>query len=283
MVERTQSKSLYVLHIHQCSGGKFLLSKHESVKAAHSAELPDLTDYDLIRYDRQIRIFGKEGQRKLKKATVLVAGAGGLGFPASAYLAAAGIGELRIVDSDVVELSNLNRQLLHWDKDIGRGKAESAYEKLHQINPSIKIRVYDEEITEESLPGMMEGIDAVVDAMDNFETRYILNRACLKAGIPFFHGAVRGLSGQATTIVPGRTACLRCIFPTAPPREIFPILGAVAGTIGTIQATEVIKYLTGIGSLLENRLLIYDAVSMSFDLIEVRRDPNCPDCSFLVK
>lgn len=249
--------------------------------AASAAELPDLTDYDLIRYDRQIRIFGEDGQRKLKRAVVLVAGAGGLGFPISAYLAAAGIGELRVVDSDVVELSNLNRQLLHWDKDIGRRKAESAYEKLHQINPTIKIRVYDEKITEENLPEMMKGVDAVVDAMDNFETRYMLNRACLRMGVPFFHGAVRGLFGQATTIIPGRTACLRCIFPKAPPKEVFPILGAVAGTIGTIQATEVIKYLTGTGNLLENRLLVYDASSMSFDLIEVRRDPNCPDCSSL--
>lgn len=247
-----------------------------------AAKIP-LDDYDLVRYDRQIRIFGKEGQRKMKRAAVLVAGAGGLGFPASVYLAAAGIGELRIVDSDVVELSNLNRQLLHWDKDIGRKKAESAYEKLHQINPTIKIRVYDEEITEESISKMIESVDAVVDALDNFETRYVLNRACLRAGIPLFHGAVRGLSGQATTIIPGKTPCLRCIFPTAPPREVFPILGAVAGTIGTIQATEVVKYLTGVGSLLENKLLIYDASSMSFDLIEVRRDPSCPECAFLMK
>ena len=248
-----------------------------------TTEFPDLTDYDLIRYDRQIMIFGKDGQRKLKKAKVLVAGAGGLGFPVSVYLAASGIGELRIVDNDVVELSNLNRQLLHWDKDIGRRKAESAHEKLHQINPAIKIRAYDEEITEETLLRIIDGVDAVVDALDNFDTRYLLNRACLKAGIPFFHGAVHGLFGQATTIIPGKTACLRCIFPTPPKKEVFPILGAVAGTIGTILATEVVKYLTGVGNLLENRLLIYDAASMSFDLIEVRRDPNCPECSLLRK
>ena len=239
-----------------------------------------LTAYDLKRYDRQIRIpgFGKEGQEKLKEAHVLVAGAGGLGFPISAYLVAAGIGKIRIVDKDVVEISNLNRQLLHWDKDVGRKKVESACEKLIQINPQVKVEAIGEAITETNVLGLVNGVDVIIDAMDNFPTRFILNKAALKKKIPFFHGAVRGLMGQATTIFPNETACLRCIFLEAPPPETFPILGSVAGLIGTIQATEVVKYFTGIGNLLKNKLLIYDGKYPSFDIIELKTNPNCPDC-----
>ncbi|MEM2455657.1 MAG: HesA/MoeB/ThiF family protein, partial [Candidatus Bathyarchaeia archaeon] len=216
----------------------------------------ELTEYDLIRYDRQIRIngFGVEGQRRLKKATILVAGAGGLGFPISVYLAAAGIGTIRIIDADIVELDNLNRQLLHWDKDIGRRKVDSAREKLRQINPTINVEVYDEKITDENALTLIDGADAVVDALDNYETRLALNKACIEKKIPFFHGAVHGFVGQATTIIPGETACLRCIIPTPPPKhDIFPILGPIAGTIGSIQATETIKYLVGVGDLLKNK------------------------------
>jgi len=245
--------------------------------------MTDLTTYDLERYDRQIRItgFGEAGQKKLKDAKVFIAGAGGLGFPISVYLVAAGVGTLRIVDNDVVELNNLNRQLLHWDKDVGRRKVESALEKLQQINPRVKVEVYDEEITEDNVLTLTVGVDAIVDALDNYAARYALNRASLEKKIPFFHGAVHGLMGQATTIIPGQTACLRCIIPAAPPRETFPILGAVAGTIGTIQATEVIKYLTGMGNLLKNRLLIYDGLYMEFYNLEVKRNPECPDCGRL--
>lgn len=242
--------------------------------------MADLTEYDLERYDRQIRIhgFGEDGQKKLKDAEIFIAGAGGLGFPISVYLAAVGVGTLRIVDHDRVELSNLNRQLLHWDKDIGRRKVESVCEKLRQINPRVKVEVYDEEVTEDNVLTLVDGVDVIVDALDNYATRYALNRASLEKKIPFFHGAVRGLMGQATTIIPGQTACLRCIIPVALPTETFPILGAVAGTIGTIQATEVIKYLIGMGNLLKNRLLIYDALSMEFYNVEVKRNPTCPDC-----
>ncbi|MGD0331084.1 MAG: HesA/MoeB/ThiF family protein [Nitrososphaeria archaeon] len=239
-----------------------------------------LTKYELERYDRQIRIsgFGKEGQEKLKEARVLVAGAGGLGFPISAYLAAAGIGKMKIVDKDVVELSNLNRQLLHWDKDVGRRKVESAREKLIQINPRVEVEAIGEAITETNVLNLVSDVDAIVDAMDNFPTRFALNKAALKKEIPFFHGAVRGFMGQVTTIVPGETACLRCIFQEAPPPEKFPILGSIAGLIGTIQATEVVKYFTGIGRLLKNKLLVYDGKYTSFDIIELKANPNCPDC-----
>jgi molybdopterin/thiamine biosynthesis adenylyltransferase len=239
-----------------------------------------LTKYELERYDRQIRIsgFGKEGQEKLKEARVLVAGAGGLGFPISAYLTAAGIGKMKIVDKDVVELSNLNRQLLHWNKDVGRRKVESAREKLIQINPRVEVDAIGETITETNVLNLVSDVDAIIDAMDNFPTRFVLNKAALKKKIPFFHGAVRGFMGQATTIVPGETACLRCIFPEAPLAEKFPILGSIAGLIGTIQATEVVKYFTGIGSLLKNKLLIYDGKYTSFDIMELKANPNCPDC-----
>lgn len=239
-----------------------------------------LTKYELERYDRQMRIsgFDKEGQEKLKDAHILVAGAGGLGFPISAYLVAAGIGKIKIIDKDVVELSNLNRQLLHWDKDVGRRKVESAYEKLIQINPHVKVEALCKTITETNVLSLASDVDAIIDAMDNFPTRFNLNKVAQKKKIPFFHGAVRGLMGQATTIVPGETACLRCIFPEGPPPEKFPILGSIAGLIGTIQATEVVKYFTGIGSLLKNKLLIYDGKYNSFDMIELKTNPNCPDC-----
>jgi len=242
-----------------------------------------LTEYDLIRYDRQIRIdgFGIEGQRKLKRAVVLVAGAGGLGFPISVYLAAAGVGTIKIVDPDIVDLDNLNRQLLHWDKDIGRKKVDSAREKLQHINPSINIEVYDEEITEENALALVSGVDAVVDALDNYEARFALNRACVERRTPFFHGAVHGLMGQATTIMPGETACLRCIISRPPKSGTFPILGSVAGTIGSIQVTETIKYLVGIGNLLKNRLLFYDGLYMDFSIIELSRNPECPICGKL--
>jgi adenylyltransferase/sulfurtransferase len=241
----------------------------------------NLTKYDLERYDRQIRIegFGEEGQRKLKEAEVFIAGAGGLGFSASIYLAAAGIGKIKIVDNDTVELSNLNRQLLHWDWDIGKRKVDSTYEKLTKINPSIEIKIYDEKITQDNILELLGNADAIVDAMDNYSTRYILNKASLKRGIPFFHGAVRSLYGQVTTIIPKKTFCLRCIIPEAPLPEISPILGTVAGTIGAIEATEVIKYFTNIGKLLENELLIYDGWAMEFERVKLQKNPSCPDCS----
>ncbi|MEM1515774.1 MAG: HesA/MoeB/ThiF family protein [Candidatus Bathyarchaeia archaeon] len=245
----------------------------------------EITEYELKRYDRQIRIdgFGLEGQRRLKEATILVAGAGGLGSFILIYLAAAGIGSIRIVDPDVVELDNLNRQPLHWNKDIGKKKINSALEKLQQINPAINVEAYDEKITEENALAIINGVDAVIDALDNYEARFALNKACIARRIPLFHGAVHGLMGQVTTIIPGETACLRCIILKPPKRGIFPVLGPVAGTIGSIQATETIKYLVGIGSLLKNRLLFYDGFYMDFNIIEIKRNPACPDCSKLNK
>ncbi len=237
-----------------------------------------LTDKEQERYNRQILMFGEESQDKLKNAKVFIAGAGGLGSPISLYLAVAGVGRIRIVDKDVVELSNLNRQILHWDNDVGKRKAKSAEEKLKGVNRDIEVEALSETIDENNAIDLVNDADLIVDAMDNFPTRYLLNRTALTKNIPFFHGAIYGLDGQVTTIIPGKTACLRCIFPEAPPPETFPVIGVTPGVIGLIQATEVIKYITGIGELLAGRLLIWDGLHAKFDEIAVQSDPECADC-----
>lgn len=233
---------------------------------------------ELERYKRQILLFGEEGQEKLKKANIVIAGAGGLGSPVSIYLAVAGVGTLTVVDRDVVDRSNLNRQILHRDIDIGRKKVESAQEKLEALNPDIRLNVIDTTIDESNCARLVGNADGIVDAMDNYPTRYLLNEVALSKNIPLFHGAIRGFHGQATTIVPGKTACLRCIFPCAPPQEVFPVVGATPGIIGTIQANEVIKYLVGIGDLLENRLLIWDGMTSRAEEISFSKNPACPTC-----
>ena len=240
-----------------------------------------LTKEDLERYDRQIMIygFGKKGQEKLKKARVLVAGAGGLGSPAAIFLAAAGIGNLVIADHDNVEISNLNRQILHWNENIGSGKADSAESKLKKMNPGINIETFDGTISETNIGELVSGCDAIVDAMDNLPTRYLLNKAAVTNRIPFFHGAVYGFEGRAMTVVPGKSACLYCLYHGAEtPKEKFPVIGVTPGVIGCIQATETIKYLTGMGELLNGRLLIYDGLRMSFSEMQVNRDPGCKHC-----
>lgn len=223
-------------------------------------------------------MLGEAGQEKLKAARVLIAGAGGLGTVISLYLAAAGVGTLRVVDRDIVEASNLNRQILHWGGDIGRPKTASVSEKLADLNSLIRVEEVAGRIDETSIDAITEDCDLIVDAMDNFPTRYLLNRTALRKGIPFIHGAVRGLYGQATTVLPGKTPCLRCIFPGSPPREIFPIIGATCGVIGSIEATEVIKLLTGRGEPLAGRLFIWDGMAASADSLVVERNPACPDC-----
>ena len=237
-----------------------------------------LTKDELKRYQRQISIFGEEGQRKLKAAKVFIAGAGGLGCSIAMYLTVAGIGKLRIVDNDTVALENLNRQVLHWDNDIGRKKSESAKEKLKRMNSDIEVEVISETINKGNIDGLVGDFDMIVDAMDNFAARYVLNKAALNKKIPFFHGAVHGFYGQATTIIPGRTACLRCIFPEAPPPAVPPVVGVAPGLIGCIQATEVIKYTLGIGSLLENRLLMWDGLDGKIDELPLEKNPRCEDC-----
>jgi molybdopterin/thiamine biosynthesis adenylyltransferase len=239
-----------------------------------------LTINELERYDRQIMIadIGKEGQEKLKRARVFIAGAGGLGSPAAIYLTAAGVGKICVVDYDCVELTNLNRQVLHWEKDIGKKKVSSAREKLKKINHEVKIEAIEKRITEANVFQLISGFDVIVDAMDNLPTRYLLNKAAIEKNIPFFHGAVYGFEGRAITILPGKTACLRCVYRGDIPKEKFPVIGVTPAVIGCIQATEVIKYIVGIGELLKNRLLIYDGLDMKFTEFKVKKDPQCEHC-----
>jgi molybdopterin/thiamine biosynthesis adenylyltransferase len=236
------------------------------------------SERELERYKRQILLFGEDGQERLKKAHIFIAGAGGLGSPISIYLAVAGIGTITIIDMDTVDQSNLNRQILHYDRDVGKKKTISALEKLQAINPDITVNAIDATIGADNVSKLVGRADGIVDAMDNYPVRYLLNRVALEKMIPFFHGAIRGFYGQATTILPGKTPCLECIFPKAPPKEVFPVVGATPGVIGTVQATEVIKHLTGQGNLLEGRLFIWDGLTSTSEEIAVCRNPSCPAC-----
>jgi molybdopterin-synthase adenylyltransferase len=242
-----------------------------------------LSKNELSRYDRQIimRGFGEQGQEKLKRSKVFIAGCGGLGSPISYYLTAAGIGTLRIVDEDTVDISNLNRQILHWDGDVGKVKVESANNKLSKMNSGVEIEALQETIDESNVYKLTEGCDIIMDAMDNLPTRFLLNQAAIKHNIPFIHGAVNSLEGRVATFIPGKTACLRCIYRGSIPKEKFPVLGTTPGVVACIQATEAIKYLTGIGNLLTNRLLVYDGLTMKFMELTIKRDPECPHCGHL--
>ena len=230
-----------------------------------------LSERELERYDRQIMIFGKEGQEKLKRAKVAVVGVGGLGSPVAYYLAAAGIGTLLLIDEQKPELSNLNRQILHWEEDLGRNpKPLSAKWKLERFNSDIKIETFVGKLTRENIEEVLEGVDIIVDCLDNFETRFLLDEYSQRKGIPLVHGAIEGTFGQVTTIVPGKTKSLREIFPSV--REKggkLPIIGATAGVVGSIQAMEVIKLLTGLGEPLLNRLLLIDLAYNTFDVVEL--------------
>ncbi|MDI6884650.1 MAG: HesA/MoeB/ThiF family protein [Hadesarchaea archaeon] len=241
-----------------------------------------MTTKELERYGRQIILpgFGKNGQLELKRAHVFVAGLGGLGSPSSIYLVEAGVGHLTIIDEQRVDMTNLNRQVLHWELDVGHSKAASAVEKLYAMNPNVKVDSKLKRITPENVNQLIKGADVVVDGMDNYPIRYLLNEACVRARIPFVHGAVEGLMGQLMTIVPGKGPCLRCLVPQEPPKKpIFPVLGATPGVIGCLQAMETIKLITGVGEPLVGRLLIFNGMDMTFDEMKVKRDPRCPVCS----
>ena len=242
-----------------------------------------LTKDELTRYDRQIMLkgLGRDGQEKLKKARVFVAGAGGLGSPISIYLAVAGVGNIKIVDHDTIELSNLNRQILHGDEDIGKRKTDSAIQKLKGLNKDINVEAVAETITEENVAELVGDCDLIVDAMDNLPTRYLLNRTAISKNIPFFHGAVYGFEGRAMTVIPGETACLWCIYQGRVTRGKFPVIGVAPAVIGCLQATEVIKYLAGFGELLTGQLLIYDGLNLEFTKLGIKRDPNCQHCGHL--
>lgn len=229
------------------------------------------------RYARQIPLIGEEGQEMLENSTVFIAGAGGLGSPVSMYLAEAGIGSIRIADLDVIEESNLNRQILHPTSRLGESKAKSAKETLVSLNPDCNVTEFHEKINETSVHKMVEGADLIIDCMDNFETRYILNEVALKENIPLLHGAVSGYSGQLTLIIPNVTPCLSCIFPKATTTSKTPVIGATAGVVGSLQALEAVRYLTG-NATLAGKLLLYDAAANTLDTFAVKKSPRCTVC-----
>jgi len=240
-----------------------------------------LSPEELERYDRQLRIpsFGEEAQLKLKSSTVLIAGVGGLGSIAAIYLAAAGVGKLRIVDEGIVELSNLNRQILYSTEDIGQPKVLIASKKLMELNPLIEIEAIQERITEENVEELLRGVNLVVDGQDNFKTRFIINKACIRYSKPFIYGAVYGIEGRLMTIIPGKGPCLKCLIPGEPKEiEKIPVIGPAPGLVGALEALEAIKLLTGIGKPAVGRLLVIDGEALSFNSIEVKRDPKCPVC-----
>ncbi|NLF52582.1 MAG: HesA/MoeB/ThiF family protein [Leptolinea sp.] len=239
-----------------------------------------LTEYDLVRYQRQMIIqgWGEKGQQKIKNSKIFIIGAGGLGSSVALYLASAGVGDIRICDDDRVELSNLNRQILHADNRLGISKATSAECTLREINPSISITGVSACLTEENVQSLIGMPDMIIDCLDNYDTRFLVNSYCLNHGIPFIHGAVSGLAGQITFIKPYETPCLRCFVPTVPPKSELPIMGATTGIIGSLQAMEALKFITGVGDVLKGRLLFFDGENMSFETVTMNRRPDCPDC-----
>ncbi len=238
------------------------------------------TEEELKRYNRQMMMegWGEETQRKMKETTVFIAGAGGLGSPVSIYLAVAGIGHIRICDYDSPDWTNLNRQILHDHTRIGINKAESAKMTLERLNPSIKVTAFSEKITEESVDELVGDADIIVDCMDNFPTRYVLNKAAMRKGIPLVFGSIWGMDGMVSFIKSPETPCLRCIYPDAPPSETFPVVGTTPGFIGSLQALEVIKYITGIGENLKGKLLVCSGATNQFKTYRIPKDPECDHC-----
>ncbi len=245
-----------------------------------------LREDQIERYSRQILLpdVGGKGQQKLLNAKVLIIGAGGLGSPCALYLAAAGIGKIGIVDSDKVELNNLQRQILHDTSRVGIPKVESAKKSMNNLNPDVEVVTYNLHLTSKNIMDVIKDYDIIVDGSDNFPTRYLVNDACVLSSKPLSHGGIFRFDGQAITILPGKSACYRCLFPEPPPPGLVPscqeagILGAVAGIIGTVQANEVLKYILGIGNPLAGKLLVFNALDSNFRHVKVPKDPKCPVC-----
>jgi len=246
----------------------------------------EFTEEQLERYSRHILLadVGVEGQEKLLDARVLIIGAGGLGCPIGLYLAAAGVGTIGIVDDDTVEISNLQRQVAHFTKDIGVAKVASAREKMLAINPELTVHAHRLHLKADNIRPLIREYDFVIDGTDNFPTKFLVNDACVMENIPFSHGGILRFDGQTTTVLPQQSACYRCSFRQPPPPDAVPtcsqagVLGAVAGMLGTIQATEALKYITGVGTLLTDTLLSFNAKSMSFRKVKLSRQEDCPLC-----
>jgi sulfur-carrier protein adenylyltransferase/sulfurtransferase len=257
-----------------------------SVDTRAGRDTGELTREELIRYSRHILLpqVGEEGQRALKKSRVLLIGAGGLGSPVSLYLAAAGVGTLGLVDFDVVDLSNLQRQILHGSSGIGSPKIDSARDRLRDINPNVHVEAYETRFTASNALDIARDYDLIIDGTDNFATRYLVNDTSVLLGIPNVYGSVYRFEGQASVFGAPDGPCYRCLFREPPPPDLIPscaeagVLGVVPGLVGTIQATEAIKMLLGLGETLVGRLLLIDAMTMAFRTLEIRRDPECPAC-----
>jgi len=233
-----------------------------------------------MRYARQIAVdeIGEKGQERLKEGKVIIVGAGGLGSAVGLYLTAAGCGRLTLIDPDKVEMSNLNRQILYTENDVGKKKADVARNILASRNSDIEIETVAASVTAGNAVNLLKGADVIVDCLDNFASRYVINQAAVSLNLPLIHGACSELRGQLMTIIPRVTPCMRCVFSRSLPAQSSPILGSVAGTIGTMQATEVVKFLTGIAPLLTGKLLVYDGQHYTLEMIEVVRDIQCPEC-----
>lgn len=273
-------------------GYKNVFSLSGGIKAWKDAGLPleqkiKFQKIDVDRYRTQMRLpqVGEAGQNKLSQAKVLIIGAGGLGSPVAYYLAAAGVGTIGLMDDDVVDKGNLQRQILHTTDRIGLAKVESAKLTLQQLNPQIKIKTYQERLNVENVDLIFPDYDLIVDGCDNFQTRYLVNDACLNHGKINVHGSVFWFQGQASVFCHADGPCYRCLYPMAPNAELAPncadagVLGVLPGTIGLIEATEVLKLILGAGRSLVERLIVYDALDLEFRELNIRKDPNCPACS----
>ena len=254
----------------------------------YDVEVPRaLTPEQRSRYSRHLLLpeIGLEGQVKLLESKVLLLGAGGLGSPVALYLAAAGVGRLGIVDDDVVDVSNLQRQVIHTGSRVGEPKVDSAEAAIRELNPDVEVRKHNTRLDASNIMEIIEGYDVIVDGVDNFPTRYLLNDATVRLQIPVVSASILGFDGQLAVFQPYEGPCYRCLYPTPPPAELAPscgangVLGVLPGTMGLLQATEVIKLITGAGDPLVGRLLLYDALAASFTELKVRRDPECPICS----
>ncbi|MHB8369553.1 MAG: HesA/MoeB/ThiF family protein [Leptospirales bacterium] len=246
----------------------------------------DMTEEQIERYSRHILLpeVGGKGQKSLLSSRVLIIGAGGLGSPAALYLAAAGVGTIGLVDMDVVDLSNLQRQILHGTPDVDHPKVLSGKEKIEALNPDVKVETYPFALTAANARDVVSGYDVILDGTDNFPAKFLINDLAVLSGKPLVHGGILRFVGQVLTIRPGESACYRCLFREPPPAGAVPscseagVLGVIAGVIGTIQATEVLKLLLDKGDLLTNRLLTYDALTVAFRNVAVRKNPKCPVC-----